>query len=76
MEQFVIRAYGFNELARLYFPDVAPKTATNQLRQWLKSQQIQEKLNQAGYSPGKKIFSPKQVSIIVDELGEPFSSLL
>lgn len=74
MEQFVIRAYGFNELARLYFPDVASKSASNRLRSWIKSNcELTQSLLDAGYQNGQKMFSPRQVSCIVDAFGAPFS---
>lgn len=73
MEQFVIRAYGFNELARLYFPDVAPKSASNRLRVWLKTHpHLYEELKLTGYALGQKVISPKQVQLIVQEFGMPY----
>ncbi|HOS84799.1 MAG TPA: DUF4248 domain-containing protein [Bacteroidales bacterium] len=32
---FVIRTYGFRELAQLYSPHVTPKTAAVKLRKWI-----------------------------------------
>lgn len=76
MEQFVIRAYGFNELARLYFPDVAPKSASNRLRIWLKTHpNLLEELKQTGYARGQKVISPKQVELIIQEFGMPYTNL-
>lgn len=72
MESFVIRAYGFNELARLYFPDIAPKSASNRLRVWLRNHEdFYSQLAKTGYSPRQKVFSPRQVQLVIDEFGIP-----
>jgi hypothetical protein len=71
-EQFKIRSYGYGELAQLYFPNVAKKSASVQLRRWiLNNKKLQTQLSWAGFSKGKKILSPKQVEIITMFLGNP-----
>ena len=76
MESFVIRAYGFNELARLYFPDVAPRSASNRLGVWIRTNnRLRMALADSGFVPGQKVFSPKQVQLITFELGPPYAEL-
>jgi hypothetical protein len=59
-KEFIIRSYGYGELAQLYFPNVTKKSASVQLRRWIKlnSNLIQE-LNYLGFKPGQRIFTPQ-----------------
>lgn len=71
-ECFIVRAYGVQELALMYFPDSAPHSASNQLRRWIRIPALMDKLTaNSGYHIGQKILTPKQVSIIVEHLGYP-----
>jgi hypothetical protein len=71
MGTFTARAYGLQELAQLYFPFNTPQSAAAQLRKWIKVKALADKLTTADYRPGQKILTPRQVSIIVDHVGEP-----
>lgn len=72
MDKFTIRPYGVGELAALYFPHIQQSSAVNQLRRWVhESPDLLEELQAAGWKRYRKVFSPKQVAIIVDHLGEP-----
>jgi hypothetical protein len=71
MERFEIHAYGFKELALLYFPNSQPATASSLLRKWVRLRPLAEKLKEAHYGPGQKILTPRQVEIIVEHVGEP-----
>jgi len=68
---FVIRAYGVQELAQLYFPNIAPSSASAQLRKWISHPALYCQLAAAGYLRGQKILTPRQVEIIVRHVGEP-----
>jgi hypothetical protein len=69
---FKIRSYGYSELAQLYFPNVAKKSASVQLRRWIiKNKKLSSTLFEAGFIPGQKLFSPLQVKSMIDFLGEP-----
>ena len=72
-ETFRIRPYSKRELAKLYFPDTANlDSAVSNLRLWMRrNNEIMEKLHATGYRTHCKIFTPKQVRILVDILGEP-----
>jgi len=71
-EVFKIRAYGFGELAQLYFPNHTKRSASAQLRNWIKENpRLIAELQAVGFYFGKKILTPMLVKIIVDLFGEP-----
>jgi hypothetical protein len=70
--EFTIRAYYLSELALCYHPHLSPPAAWRQLRQWIRfNPGLQEALRQAGYVPGCRCFTPRQVECIVRFIGEP-----
>lgn len=71
MGNFKIHAYGLQELAMLYFPNSTPQSASNQLKKWMNKEKLLVKLTAAGYEPGQKILTPRQVETIADHVGEP-----
>jgi hypothetical protein len=71
-EKFKIRSYGFGELAQLYFPTITKKSASAQLRRWIKlSKTVMPELENFGYRPGIRLLTPAHVKVIVNEFGEP-----
>jgi hypothetical protein len=69
---FKSKSYGYAELACLYLPTLNKKSASNQLRNWIKKNgKLKCALSEAGVQNRQKIFTPKQVRIIIDHLGEP-----
>lgn len=71
-DKFVVRAFGFGELAQLYFPSITKKSASAQLRKWIESDNsLRIDLSQAGYRFGVRILTPRQVEAIVKILGAP-----
>lgn len=74
MEQkFKIKAYGFGELAQLYFPNIAIKSASFQLTKWInENYELSKKLEELGKKPKQKILNPNQVKAIVSIMGEPY----
>ena len=71
-ETFKVRAYGYGELAQLYFPNITKKSASWQLRIWIVEHgKILEDLKKCGYKEHKRLLTPAQVKLIVDEFGEP-----
>jgi hypothetical protein len=67
-----VRAYGYGELAQLYFPNISKKSASAQLRRWIKmSKTVMPLLLNLGYKSGNRLFTPAPVKVIVDEFGEP-----
>lgn len=70
--KFTIRTYGMQELALLYFRNSTPASASTQFKKWIKrSETLLSQLYSNGYRNGHKIFTPKQVAIIIDHFGEP-----
>jgi len=71
-EKFRIKSYGYCELAQLYFPNISKKSASAQLRRWIKlSDTVLPMLKRHGYKPGLRLLTPAHVKVIVDEFGEP-----
>ncbi len=71
-ETFKIRAYGYSELAQLYFPNISKKSASIQLGRWIKeNSNLTNKLVLAGHRPKQKLLTPLQVGVIVEILGIP-----
>ena len=63
-----------NDLAMLYFPNLAPRGARLQLIRYIKENHtLSRELCQAGYDSHRKCcyFTPLQVEIIKRHLGEP-----
>lgn len=72
MENFKIRTYGRTELAQLYCPEMNPKSAFRKLTQWIDLYpELRERLSAEGVSPKSRTYTPGQVRIIVEALGEP-----
>jgi len=71
-DKFRLKSYGFGELAQLYFPNISKKSASAQLRRWIKlSDAVLTRLKSHGYKPGIRLLTPAHVKVIVDEFGEP-----
>lgn len=70
---FRIRPYSKRELAALYFPEtVNAETAVANLRNLMKrNSDLLGELEKARYKPHDKVFTPRQVAIIVRYFGEP-----
>lgn len=69
---FRIRQYGRTELALLYCPSLTPASAWRKLKLWIGANaELQSKLCAIGYNSRLRSFTPLQVSIIIEYLGEP-----
>ncbi len=56
---FEIRSYGFQELGTKYFPFSQPKSASQQLKRWIRqSEKLQADLLEAGYHDGQRTLTP------------------
>lgn len=73
MEQFRIQSYTKKELALLYFPSTPdPHVAVNRLMSWInRCRPLLAALNAQGYRKTAKWFSPREVRLIIEYLGEP-----
>ena len=71
-KDFKIRAYTKKELALMYFPDSNPRSAVNHLMAWIhRCPELWSKLQAMGYYVNSKGFTPREVRVIVEYLGEP-----
>ena len=71
-QAFQVRTYGMQELALCYFANSIPASATCQLKKWIQhNEKLSVELQNTGYCKGQKLFTPLQVKIIVQYLGEP-----
>jgi hypothetical protein len=69
---FVLRSYGYGELALLYFPNSTKKSATTQLRRWKRRNlELRSTLAQLGFADRQRILTPRQVEEIIKFVGEP-----
>ena len=72
MEGFKYRTYGRMELAQQYFPYMVPRSAFRKLMQWIDLfPNLNMHLSELGYVPHQRTFTPAQVRLIVEALGEP-----
>ena len=71
-KEFIIKAYGKAELAMLYSPDISEDAAVKRLSRYIRNTpHLLEKLLSTGYSSKNHTFTPRQVEIIVNAIGEP-----
>ena len=67
-----IRTYGKGELAQLYCPNITTAAARKKLMLWINLYpNLMDALHQAGFSDSTRSFTPAQVRLIVEALGEP-----
>ncbi len=70
--EFVIRAYGRQELACLYFPTSSPRSAWRRLKGWIMlNPRLREALAPNGQMNLLRSLTPREVRMITEELGEP-----
>ncbi|MBP1613188.1 MAG: hypothetical protein H6Q13_636 [Bacteroidetes bacterium] len=69
---FRIQSYGKSELAAFYLPNITRKSAADTLKRWIsKIPGLNNALQQAGLLPADRRYTPLQVQLIVNALGEP-----
>lgn len=67
------RSYGFKELAVLYFPNIAPASASIRLKAWIKDNpQLLHDLNETNYHLTARVLTPRQKDLIAEVFGSPF----
>ena len=61
-----------SELARAYFPQIDERLARRNLLRWIRlNPELFQRLIDAGYRVRQRYYTPLQVDIIFDVLGEP-----
>ena len=72
MDEFTFRTYGKGELAQLYNPSITSRAACKKLQRWIeRNTELHAALQRSGLTPHSKEYTPYQVRLIVDALGEP-----
>lgn len=70
--EFEIRSYGKSELAAHYLPGIDPQSALRTFYKWIeRCPGLTEALQEAGFISSNRRYTPQQVRLIVDALGEP-----
>lgn len=71
-KEFKIKTYTKKELALMYFPESLPRQAVKHLMSWIrKCTPLWLLMQDSGYQPSCKSFTPRQVKNITEYLGEP-----
>jgi hypothetical protein len=71
-EKFVIRSYYKEELAVKYHPGIKPKSAMDKMRRWISmNPELNRKMIEAQICAQSHSYTPRQVAILVEFLGEP-----
>jgi len=69
---FIVRTYKKSDLAHLYNPDTSILTALQLLKKWIRANEgLSCALAATGLKSTAKLYTPKQVELIVEYLGEP-----
>ena len=72
MENISTKLYGRTELAQQYCPELTPDAAWRKLKRWiLLNHDLTQELQQLGYTPSQRSFTPRMVDRIFHYLGEP-----
>ena len=72
MTEFKIRAYGRMELAQLYSPQLTDIAAYRKMKKWIeRCPGLQQRMYDQAYQPEHRSYTPLEVRVIVDALGEP-----
>lgn len=67
-----IRSYGRTQLAKLYFPDMSRDAAYRKMKGWITGcKDLVDALSHSGYNWRNRTFTPVQVALIFEYLGEP-----
>lgn len=71
-EEWPVRSYYKSDLAAAYAPGLTLHAALNRLAAWIhQNGPLEQALQQTGYQPRQRAFSPKQVGLIFEYLGKP-----
>lgn len=69
---FHYRSYGKAELAQLYLPNIQPSSARKAFNEWIAANPwLMQQLIDKGVTVQSKRYTPAQVRLIVEVLGEP-----
>lgn len=70
--RFSVRCYDKIELAKMYFPKLSNPVSVAKLRRWMrKCTPLMEKLREGDFRPKSKMFSAREVRLIIQFMGDP-----
>lgn len=70
--KFTIKSYYKTELALMYHPHLSGHAAIVKIRRWInRNPELKRRLQEVQVSPMNHTYTPKEVAIIVEFLGEP-----
>lgn len=71
-EPFCVRSYGKGELALLYSPGIQQQSAVAKLNEWIGFYPgLRERLAAIGLRNNSRRYTPAQVRLIIEAIGEP-----
>ena len=71
-KKFEIKSYGKGELAGMYLPHITQDSASKTLKKWIdKYPGLNEALAATGLTVCDRRYTPAQIRLIVEALGEP-----
>ncbi len=69
---YMARTMSKSEMAGLYMPELCPRHARLVLTRWIeRSPGLLDRLAATGYTKKQKLFTPAQVGLIMEAIGEP-----
>lgn len=72
LRPFRIRTYTKVEIAMLYNPGACLTNAVSTLAGWIRmNRPLREELTAVGYNKYRRVFTPREVAVLVKYLGEP-----
>lgn len=75
--KFYVRCYDKIELAKMYFPHLSHAVSVAKLRRWVRNcLPLMKELMEGDFHPKLKMFSAREVRLIVRYLGEPDGYIL
>lgn len=67
-----LKSLSLKELSAKYFPDSLPSSGSKQLKRWIiRNTDLYVELEENGYTPRQRYFTPRQVELLYLHLGEP-----
>jgi len=70
--EFIIKGYHKAELAQMYHPDMSVPSAMCKMRRWInRNAKLKRKLMEVQVSGQNHAYTPREVGVIVEFLGEP-----
>ena len=70
--KFIIRSYHKIDLAQMYSPGVKADSAARKMRRWInRNAELKRRLEEVQINALNHTYTPRQVAILVEFLGEP-----